>query len=330
MRYIGSKTSIASQVLDVIAAEAPGGTLCDPFGGVGTIAAAARARGYVVFSGDVLSLGVAFQAAKLSFRTRPQFAGLGARGLGSATEVVDALNRLPPTRGWVTEHYAVDRAFFLRENAERIDACRQQIESWRAANLITPLELKMLRASLIASADRVANTAGTYYAYLKALSRKARQAFRFELISPVSGPVGAARRCDARVRSSERSYDVLYLDPPYNARSYAGYYHLPETFARGDEPTVAGRAGVPRRAEPVSDFNAAGRATGALEQIVARSDCASIIFHYADGGLISLDDAHDILRSVGRVRGEMLSAPGYTVKRGARREVAHQLLIARA
>ncbi len=53
------------------------------------------------------------------------------------------------------------------ENARRIEVCRQLIDEWIEAEEITDTESSSLIASLINSFDTVANTAGTYYAYLK-------------------------------------------------------------------------------------------------------------------------------------------------------------------
>ncbi len=36
-------------------------------------------------------------------------------------------------------------------------------------------------------------------------------------------------------------YDLLYADPPYNAREYLPNYHVLETIARYDYPKLQGR-----------------------------------------------------------------------------------------
>lgn len=50
--------------------------------------------------------------------------------------------------------------------------------------LTSSKENSLLTASLIDSMDWVANTAGTYYAYLKGWSHKASRTFRFNLVQP--------------------------------------------------------------------------------------------------------------------------------------------------
>jgi adenine-specific DNA-methyltransferase len=81
--------------------------------------------------------------------------------------------------------------------------------------------------------DSVANTAGTYYAYIKTMSRKATKPFIFHLIAPTQGNLFCnSLLCDANLLVKELSSDILYLDPPYNERNYQRYYHLPENIAR--------------------------------------------------------------------------------------------------
>lgn len=38
--------------------------------------------------------------------------------------------------------------------------------------------------------------------------------------------------------------DIYYLDPPYNQRQYAPNYHLLETIAKYDNPTIKGVSGM--------------------------------------------------------------------------------------
>ena len=38
--------------------------------------------------------------------------------------------------------------------------------------------------------------------------------------------------------------DIFYLDPPYNQRQYAPNYHLLETIAKYDNPTIKGVGGL--------------------------------------------------------------------------------------
>ena len=47
--------------------------------------------------------------------------------------------------------------------------------------------------------------------------------------------------------------DLMYLDPPYNGRQYMSNYHLLETIAKYDYPTIKGVTGMRVDPEKMSD-----------------------------------------------------------------------------
>jgi adenine-specific DNA-methyltransferase len=329
VRYLGSKTLVAEQVLDLLEPSA-GDSFCDPFGGIATVSAIAKRRGCEVTTGDVLLCPYSFQVARIASSRRPSFAGLRRRhGYDSHAHVTEVLRGATVDSGWLIEEFSRKRRFFTVENARAIEGVRQKIATWVREGLVTARETAVLLASLVDSMDRVANTAGTYYAHLKSYSRKARLPFEFRLIAPVPG----SSRCKAHLDRAEdlvarKSWDVLYLDPPYNARSYAAYYHLPESICRLETPECGGRSGVPRSAaRPTSDFNRPARASGALAKVLRNARSGRVAFHYTGDGLISLDSARELMAPFGPVEEHVLIAPGYTTRNRPRR-AEHVLLIA--
>ncbi|MHC4496206.1 MAG: DNA adenine methylase, partial [Planctomycetota bacterium] len=243
MRWFGSKQSTVKQVFELVAERVGPGLFCDPFGGIGVVGAFFKKRGYTVWSGDILTSAHYFQVARIERNRLPSFRKLRrALRLSSPEEVVHMLNTGCGRDGWFVREYAEKRRFFTRANALRINACRLQINRWRRQRLLTRSEHAVVMASLIQSMDKIANTAGTYYAYLKDWYRKALRPFRFELLRPVSGSPDCRSllsRAEDLVNKAE--FDILYLDPPYNQRSYSRYYHLPETLARAEAPRVYGK-----------------------------------------------------------------------------------------
>ena len=228
------------QIHEIVQRECPTGSLCDPFGGIGIVGSFFKRHGYAVTTGDHLLHAHYSQVARVQRDQTPSFRRLReSLGLPTARSVVDELNRQrSPASSWLVRHYAIQRRFFTPDNARRIAGCRNAIHRWRRNGLLSTQETAVLLASLVDSMDRVANTAGTYYAYLKTWYRKSLYPFRFDLIRPTRGK----SRCrsllgDARSIVSERHFDVLYLDPPHNIRRYSGYYHLPETICRAGGST---------------------------------------------------------------------------------------------
>jgi adenine-specific DNA-methyltransferase len=305
-------------------------SFCDPFGGIATVSAVAKSRGCEVVTGDILTCPYSFQVARIAYSRRPAFRRLQRlHKFDGFDALAEHLNRQRSATGWFVDEFAVNRRFFSRSNAEAIEGARKVIRHWVAEDALTSGEKAFLLASLVDSMDRVANTAGTYYAYLKNFSRKAQRSFRFDLISPVKG----SSRCSAHLMPAEelvamKEWDVLYLDPPYNERSYSGYYHLPESMSRLETPQCSGSSGSPAGIlRPRSDFNRPAAAVQALEGVLGEARAKKVIFHYSAEGLIPLPDARGLLSHYGSIQEHVLAAPGYTTHASVRRS-EHVVLIA--
>jgi adenine-specific DNA-methyltransferase len=329
VRYLGSKTSIAGELVDLIS-PGVGATFCDPFGGIATVSAVAKRRGCEVVTGDILSCPYSFQIARIAYSRRPSFRRLRRlHQLDGSGAIAEHLNRQRAATGWLIDEFSVKRHFFTRSNAEAIEGVRREIGRWLGEDALTSGERAYLVASLVNSMDRVANTAGTYYAYLKGLSRKATRPFRLELLTPVTGlSTCRAYLVPAAELVESQEWDVLYLDPPYNERNYAGYYHLPETVSRMETPPCYGSSGSPAGAKrPRSDFNRPSAAVGALENVLNGAKARKVVFHYSADGLIPLGSARDLLSQFGSVEEHVLTALGYTTQPHARQS-QHVVLVA--
>jgi adenine-specific DNA-methyltransferase len=139
--------------------------------------------------------------------------------------------------------------YFTPANAGRIDAAREELESWRKAGKVDEDNYYLLLAAIIEGADRVANTAGVYASYMKQWQPNARRAFGVAPEVPVKGAQPArAHLMDAiEAATSIGEVDLLYIDPPYNSRQYVAYYHIPEILARGwteSAPAIRGKVGL--------------------------------------------------------------------------------------
>ena len=328
MRYFGSKASTVESLYELISARVSSGTFCDPFGGIGVVGSHFKSKGYSVWTGDILAVAHCFQVARVALDRRPQFRKLRtALGFDSPSETVELLRHAGATSGWLTREFSENRKFFTRPNAMRIDACRTLIGRWCRNGWLTPNERALLLASLINSMDKVANTAGTYYAYLKQWHRKALLPFRFDLIPYTKGRTDC--RCfllDAGELVSKSFFDILYLDPPYNERSYASYYHLPESMARGQTPRAKGRFGVPHRIRSSSNFNRPTQAQDELRALLEKASFRLLAFHYSDDGLIRPSQLKAVFRDYGRVEEFVLDSRGYTTRRTPR-NIEHRLYL---
>lgn len=309
MRYLGSKTLLVEQIYTLVGPQPDGSVFCDPFGGIGTVGRYMKQQGLQVLSGDLLHFAHYFQKALIQLDMPPSFPKLIAESDG---DVELYLNRLVTLHGWLIEEYCEKRNFFTPDNAKHIQACINTIWHWRASHCIDEDEYAFLIASLIQSMDRVANTAGTYYAYLKHYHRKALQPFRFRFLQPTQGK----HQCqclleDANALVKQHKCQILYLDPPYNTRDYAKYYHLPETIARGEIPKPLGKSGVPIRHDERSPYIQRSKINEAFLDLLASSHSQIILFHYTDNGLLREQFIRDALFELGTVEEYYFDCKGY-------------------
>src|SRR5690606_5574093 len=97
----------------------------------------------------------------------------------NAQKYIDQLNALKGKKGFVFENYSesgkAQRLYFSEQNGQKIDAVRTQIEIWKNENRVDENLYFFLLASLIESADKVANTASVYGAFLKKLKKSAQK-----------------------------------------------------------------------------------------------------------------------------------------------------------
>lgn len=180
----------------------------------------------------------------------------------------NALNftKIPPN--YYTHSFG--NLFFSEADSNIIGHIRNDLDLLLNAGQILQKEFYILLSSLIYSADRVANTVGHYDAYRKNIALQDR--FKFELIEPLQNTCEVdIFRADsnALVRdfvAQNRQIDIAFIDPPYNSRQYARFYHLLETLAKNDKPTLYGIAKKPTP-ENVSEYCKSG-AKWAFENLV--------------------------------------------------------------
>ena len=334
MRYIGNKTRLLHFILGTIRklGIAPG-VAHDAFSGTAAVGRALKAHGWRVASSDLMTYAYVFARAYVVAHRVPNVAELravdpalrramrstafaravAARDDGSLGTVAEYLSRwIEPSEGFVTEHFAPRgrRLYFTEENARRIDAIRRRLHDWREAGVLADDAYYVLLAALIESADRVANTAGVYAAFIKSWQPNALRPLTLHPLPPVKGPLGStAHRADAASVARELGdADLIYIDPPYNSRQYAGYYHVPEILARGwfDGPlTLRGKTGLLGDPTLRSAWCSPRHVRGALRELLDSTRARHALVSYNSEGLLPPDDLVALLSeraADGRVR----------------------------
>ena len=305
IRYLGSKARVLGDLVSLIGEPGPqAGRFVDAFSGTGVVASMAADLGWVVHVNDHLRCAKLLSSARLLAASDVPFASLdGYHG------AVRRLNAASAAQGFIWREYSpasADRAprprqYFTEENAERLDGMRAQIRHWRYQDVISYAEEGLLLADLIEAASAVANTAGTFGCFLSEWSPTALRPAQVRERTLRTGQVcfTAGERDVFCVETEAR--DTVYLDPPYTKRQYAAYYHVLETLAHGDEPSVSGVTGLRPWEAKASPFNYKRLAMSAMLRLVAQIRAARVLISYSSDGHIDLRELVEELEPFGVV-----------------------------
>ncbi|HVC14278.1 MAG TPA: DNA adenine methylase [Acidimicrobiales bacterium] len=281
IKYLGSKRRLVP-VLEAVAAASGARSALDLFTGTTRVAQAFKRLGIVVTAVDLARYAEVF--ARCYVET--DATAISERDLSDA---LGHLNALGGTPGYVTETFCRRARFFQPFNGERIDAVRDAIAADYAG---TPLE-PVLLTSLIEAADRVDSTVGLQMAFVKQWAPRSYKPL--ELLAPqLLAGHGHARLGDARVLARGLgSFDLAYLDPPYNQHRYFTNYHVWETLVAWDAPAhygVACKRLDARDPSTRSEFNSKRTMPAALAETVASVDCGLLLLSYNDESWVGVEE----------------------------------------
>ena len=336
MRYIGSKERLLTQIETIVLDQIADGTqVADLFCGTASVSGLFKRMGYQITANDNLYFSSVIAEAVLNVSSEPEFRGLSnlETMLGPSDRlfslpydnVLRFLNLLQPIEGFMFGEYSLDgtaglqyeRRYFSGWNAGRIDAIRCQIEKWNRDCRIDNTEGCLLISDLLRAAARVANTAGTFGYFMKTFESRARQPLMLDRSAIIPGNCNHnILNVDALNLAKDLKVDFVYIDPPYNWRQYAAYYHILETIARWDGPNVVGKSGLRDWKEQRSRFSIRSEARGALEELISDLNVRKILLSYASEGILRHEILMDILGNVGNVKAFKTSLPRYSSSKG--------------
>ena len=320
MRFIGSKRNLLGFLEEQVGPHTGRGAFCDLFAGTAIVGRHFKKKGFTVFSTDLLYFSYVLQKTYLELNQPPPFSSLiphlknskaNPESSNAADFVIEYLNRLKGREGFIFRNYTPKgtrgtrhvRRYLTPENGEKIDAIRLRIKRWHSNGWIDDAEQLYLICALIEAVPYVSNISGTYAAFLKTWDARAHKSIT--LIPPEISPRGTKHMAanDDALDFVQRIKDVhtLYLDPPYNSRQYAPNYHLLETIARYDNPSIRGVSGMREYSNQKSQFCNRVSAQKALDEIIDTAKCERVLLSYNSEGLLSNDDILSILRRHGKV-----------------------------
>ena len=309
MNYIGSKFSLIDFLqssIEIIIQQC-GETrrpaemvFADLFAGTGVVSGAFKQQGYSIIANDIQYYSYVI--------TKHIIENNGNLDEERCQKLIEKLNETEGVKGFIYKNYSFGgtegqefrRMYFSDENAKKCDAIRITIEQWYQNREITDHEYFFLLGSLINSIDKYANTASVYGAYLKRLKKSAQKPMKLTPLSILHGEV----QCKVYNEDVNRliknvSGDILYLDPPYNARQYCTNYHLLETIARYDNPVIHGKTGLREYTEQKSVFCDKRKVEKAFADLIKNAQFKYIFLSYNNEGLMSFDTIKSIMTKYG-------------------------------
>ena len=298
MNYIGSKYSlldfIDNTIKSVVGEDMSQLVFCDLFAGTGIVGRHFKTQVSQVISNDW---------EYYSYILNRNYIGNHLEIEGK-DEYIEKLNQLDGIdNGFIYSQYCLgggnNRQYFSDENGKKIDAARVAIEEWKNNGEISDDLYYFLLCSLIESADKHANTASVYGAFLKSLKKSAQKPI---VIAPATYQFNSHNhqvyREDANTLIKSICGDILYLDPPYNARQYGANYHLLNTIAEYKVFEPKGKTGL--REYNKSNYCSKSVVKDSFESLIADAKFKYIVLSYNNEGLMSIDTIRQIMSKYGR------------------------------
>ena len=281
IKYLGSKRRLVPVIAAVAAALRPARAL-DLFCGTTRVAQCLKAGRARVTAVD------ATRCAHLLARTYVETDGATVDGAELRGLLAHLASR-PGVDGYVTDVFCRRARFFHPDNGRRIDAVLAELGGPLASHPLRPIAL----TALIEGADRVDSTTGVQMAFLKEWAPRAHRPLELRAPALLPGEGRAVRGDAAHLGGRLGSFDLAYLDPPYNQHRYDANYHVWETIIAGDQPShygVACKRSDLRDATTRSAFNSRRTMPAALAATLAALDAEVVLVSHSDEAWVALDD----------------------------------------
>ena len=298
MNYIGSKLKLCQNFIPLTIKSVCGENVsqmifCDIFAGTGIVG-----RRFKQFVKKIIANDIEYYSYVLNKNYIENHIEIS-----NTEELLDELNSLNVIdKGFIFKNYCLggdsERQYFSDENGKKIDTIRIKIEEWKNSGKITDSIYFFLLCSLLECADKVANTASVYGAFLKKLKPSAQKRFVLEpAYFEINNNSHEVYNKDANILIKDIEGDILYLDPPYNARQYGANYHLLNTIAEYKPFVPKGKTGL--RNYKKSKYCSASIVNLEFESLIKNAKFKYIFLSYNNEGLMSLENIRKTMSKYG-------------------------------
>jgi len=225
-RYIGSKTKLLDSIYEEAVKRVEGKfTFADIFAGTGVVAYEFAKNGHPVIVNDIL------YSNYVSYKSWFSNQKVDSNKLKKITEKFNELKYEKITENYFSNAYG--GKYYSINDAKKIGYIRDEIEKMKSE--LNDREYHSLLTALMYTADRIANTVGHFEHFLK----KTPEDTNFEIRPLILEEIENSElfQKDANELVEEIKSDVIYIDPPYNARQYVNFYHVLENLITWQKPT---------------------------------------------------------------------------------------------
>ncbi|OOB80283.1 MAG: modification methylase [Epulopiscium sp. Nuni2H_MBin003] len=297
MNYIGSKYSLLDFICTTVenvtgTKNGAGRVFADLFAGTGVVGATFKKKGYKIIANDLQYYSYVLNKHNIE----------NSQHLDK--NLVEYLNKLEGVEGFIYNNYCAgsgsERNYFTDYNGKKCDSIRMELKNLFNIGQINEDVYYYYLASLINSVDKFANTASVYGAFLKHIKKSAQKPLELELLPIIqSDYTGEVYNQNANDLIGSIKGDILYLDPPYNARQYCANYHLLETIAKYDNPQIRGKTGLRQDKMQKSLYCSKKTAAENFDALICQANFKYIFLSYNNEGLMGLDNIKDIMTQYG-------------------------------
>ena len=303
MRYIGSKKSLLAEIERIIDENIKDAEVfCDIFSGTACVGNYFKKK-YKILSNDILYFSYCIQKAVIETNFMPEFKRVGFNPIEYFNNLSEKeLLHLPQEKRFCTNNYSPlgNRMYLSEKNGVKIDFIRNKIEEWRGKSLINESEYFYLITVLIEAIPFISNISGTYGAYNKFWDKRSLNDLILkepEIFNNEKENKAFNENSNDLIKKIEG--DILYVDPPYNKRQYSSNYHLLETVAKYDNPTLKGVTGL-RENDKKSDYCKKNSVLKSFEDLISNAQFKHILVSYSTEGLMGVNDIEVILKKYGK------------------------------
>lgn len=339
--YIGNKRRLLPMILSAIkAVEENGSTpinrqgkFIDFFSGTGVVARLAKSLGFAVQANDWEYYSYCINRGFLELEPNDLKLFDPEGGIKSVLKKLNALKK-ESLEAYISKYYCPkndlapdadrERMFYTHQNGVLIDNIRQAIEELYPKNdEVDEKKRNLLLALLLIQASKRSNTSGVFKGFHYGFGGSKGDALS-RILSPVclEPPILAESENHAQVFCEDalelaktlenHTAEIAYLDPPYNQHQYGSNYHLLNTIAKNDKPSVNESFWVEGKKKDksairkdwkktASGFCRENKAVKDFTQLVERVNAKYILVSYSDEGFIPLDEMIQILAAKGKI-----------------------------